>query len=639
MATMSSSRKKLLIFPELVSNQPAILYFVANTGAVNNIRLDVGIKGDLESNDFVLVRVHRSNRVKSSVQKRKFDNLKGLTIPCKRKRKSSKSATSAKKDTTIKSPAAIIEFSADVDATVGTHSAVDEHGTDAAVEHAAVDTVAAVDGRGIDVAAEDTTFDTPSEHVKSVSNGVMTDSLQSSRQTDNPSPKSSSTTANTHIGAQPSLLLSCTLPTTADLLYPEHAIRVVTSVLLELVNRHDRIGQFGNRTEREMVTSTTSSTKIRAFTKQLASLEYEAAVHAISKRNARHAANGIQIDSDENAYWEIILKGVKILDPATLPKESYKGPLGCFSAAEKVATENFMKRAGFGTSPENQRQCRCFWKALFDIRRAGVEMITCYRTAEFTQYCKTYPRRSDISLVDTIVSWEKVYGPQIDQLESRVFEYRKGDFSGRSRLMQKHVAGRLQVADSLWNDASNEWCSNGEKAAFKLATTVKATSSKSLASLFNDRANTHQHWNKAIFISFWPHGDKRLAVGPIIPVLPGDFLGIYSGIVRFSDIASNSHAIPGPEPKLWLDYSQNTGTLNQMQVSKHNADANVHLRWEAVNEQNETGSCESWRVLVIASKAIMPFEPLVRVTPGNEPYLLLQALGFAQRVLEAFIRV
>src|SRR5271163_4975849 len=119
-------------------------------------------------------------------------------------------------------------------------------------------------------------------------------------------------------------------------------------------------------------------------------------------------------------------------------------------------------------------------------------MITCYRTAEFNQYCKTYPRRSGISLVDTIVSWEKVYGPQIDQLEGRVFEHCEGDFSGKSRLIQKHVAERLQVAESSWNDASNEWYSGDEEAAFKLTTTVKATSSKSLASLLRTSRSVEQ---------------------------------------------------------------------------------------------------------------------------------------------------
>ena len=116
-------------------------------------------------------------------------------------------------------------------------------------------------------------------------------------------------------------------------------------------------------------------------------------------------------------------------------------------------------------------------------------------------------------------------------------------------------------------------------------------------------------------MSLLPNGDKRLDVCPTIPVFPGDFLGIYSRTVRFSENSSLSHDIPGPESKLWLDYSQVTGTFNQMQVSKPDNDANVHLRWEAVNEQDETGPCESWSVLVIASKAIMHFEPLVRAAP------------------------
>jgi hypothetical protein len=116
-------------------------------------------------------------------------------------------------------------------------------------------------------------------------------------------------------------------------------------------------------------------------------------------------------------------------------------------------------------------------------------------------------------------------------------------------------------------------------------------------------------------------------------LFPGDFLGIYSGTVRFSEKVSLSHAIPGPGPtaKLWLDYSQGTGALNQMQVSKPDDDGNVGLHWEAVNEQDETGPCESWRVLVITSKAIMSFEPLVRAAPRNEQYLLHQALGFTKR--------
>src|SRR5208282_4826007 len=163
---------------------------------------------------------------------------------------------------------------------------------------------------------------------------------------------------------------------------------------------------------------------------------------------------------------------------------------------------------------------------------------------------------------------------------------RKGDLSGRSRLKQKHVTERLDVAESSWNDASNEWYSSDEEAAFKLTTAINATSSKSLSSLFNDRANTEQCWNKAIFISLVPNGDKLLTLCPVIPVFPGDFLGVFSGKVRFTEQVKITQAISGPTTGLWLDYSQVSGTLNQMQVAKPGGDSNVRLEWEAVNEMD-----------------------------------------------------
>lgn len=180
------------------------------------------------------------------------------------------------------------------DTAVNTPDAVDEPGTNAAAEDTAVDPPAAVDEPGTNAATEDTAVGTPAGHIESVSSEVITDSLQLSSQstplrpgtpgsiTDNSSPESSSTTENAQIGVQPKPLLSCPLPTMAGLLNPEHTNRVATSMLLELVNRHDKIGQFGGRTEK--ATSTTNATKIRAFTKELASLEYIAAVHSIAKR-------------------------------------------------------------------------------------------------------------------------------------------------------------------------------------------------------------------------------------------------------------------------------------------------------------------------------------------------------------------
>jgi len=78
-------------------------------------------------------------------------------------------------------------------------------------------------------------------------------------------------------------------------------------------------------------------------------------------------------------------------------------------------------------------------------------------------------KNAEISLLDTVVLWEKVYGPQIEQLENRVIKLSEGDFMGRSCLNQLHVAERLEIQESSWNDAANEWFSSEEEAAFKLA--------------------------------------------------------------------------------------------------------------------------------------------------------------------------
>ncbi|KAG4438632.1 hypothetical protein IFR05_005876 [Cadophora sp. M221] len=264
-----------------------MLYFIANPITVNQIRLDARIKRDLKSEDLVFVRVRKSNRLKSSTQKRQFDNLEGLTSPCKRKRKSRSTNKPIKKPATIDessadmdmdvgtssganepatnataedaavvTPAAVNEHGTDAapeDALVDTPAAVNEHGTDAAPEDALVDTPAAVNGHGTDAAPEDAVVDTPAavnEHgtdaaaedalvdTPAAVNGHGTDAAAEdttvgtpSGQTDNSSAQSSSTTENTQIGAQPNPVLSCPLPTIADLLHPEHAIRIATSVL------------------------------------------------------------------------------------------------------------------------------------------------------------------------------------------------------------------------------------------------------------------------------------------------------------------------------------------------------------------------------------------------------------------------
>lgn len=329
-------------------------------------------------------------------------------------------------------------------------------------------------------------------------------------------------------------------------------------------------------------------------------------------------------------YWEIILKGAKLIDPATLP--TAKGPLDEFSMAEKKATENFMDEAGYGTGLENQRLYRNFWKSLSEMRTAKVDKVLFYRTKEFDRYCKRYSKNSEPSLLDTVLSWERLYGPHIEQLETRVIKLSEKDFSGRSYLGQPHVADRLQVQESLWNNAANEWFSGDEEAAFKLAGQLTVASTKTPWDLFDRQAITEGGKNKSLFISLLPKGDNFLSVCPIIPVQEGDFLGLFAGTIRFSENFNAAHGIHGPAENLWLDYSQTTGTLNQMQVLKPGEDANVCLQWELISDgDEEKPSSFLWRVSVRAIRAIMPFEEITRAAFQKEQYLLHRSSVYAKR--------
>lgn len=81
----------------------------------------------------------------------------------------------------------------------------------------------------------------------------------------------------------------------------------------------------------------------------------------------------------------------------------------------------------------------------------------------------------------------------------------------------------------------------------------------------------------------------------------GDFPGIFAGKIRFSEDLSATHGIRGPIDNLWLDYSQVTGTLNQMKVSEPNGPANVRLQWGVIYDDIRIESCTSWRVCVNAT--------------------------------------
>jgi hypothetical protein len=116
--------------------------------------------------------------------------------------------------------------------------------------------------------------------------------------------------------------------------------------------------------------------------------------------------------------------------------------------AEKAATKKFMEAAGYGIGAENQRQCRIFWKNLFQMREAGIDKVLYYRTKEFDSYCRGYPKTAKISLVDAVMPWETQYRPFIEQLETRVLRLGQGDLARLCDLETPHVIERLEVSKS-----------------------------------------------------------------------------------------------------------------------------------------------------------------------------------------------
>ncbi|EED14476.1 conserved hypothetical protein [Talaromyces stipitatus ATCC 10500] len=413
------------------------------------------------------------------------------------------------------------------------------------------------------------------------------------------------------------------LPT---LLNPVKAVDTMTSILWNCVKLNNTISKYGRQTQQ--IWSTTEVEKMRLYVDDIAQREYEEAVRIVRRDNALLAGKDMQGRYNETVYWDIISKGAKLIHPATLPTP--KEPLDEFTMAEKVATKVFMREAGFGTSVENQRRCRNLWKKLSEMRRAGISKILLYRTNEFDTYCKSFTQDAG-SLTDVVMSWERVYGPLLEQLENRMMKQGAEDFTGVSDLLHAHVAEIIDVGKSSWNNAFNKWRFKREASTFALACKPDVASDDPLWCVADQHIASESGRNKSIFIFLFRRNNRFLSVCPIVPVNQGDLLGVFAGELRFSNDFDNLYGIRGPSEKLWLDYSQVTGTLNQMKVSQHRNEANVQLHWEPVNEHRGKDSSVSWIISVRAIKAIMPFEEIVREAPQKEQYLLHRSEIFAKR--------
>ncbi|KAJ5418699.1 uncharacterized protein N7487_002249 [Penicillium crustosum] len=405
-----------------------------------------------------------------------------------------------------------------------------------------------------------------------------------------------------------------------------YEMKIMTTILMQCVKSTSDIAQYGQRDS--MALATTRLERMRDHIKDVSRYNYEQAIHAIRRDTALTTGRAIQTRYNETIFWPIILKCAALIDPATLPPA--KGPADGFTMAEKAATKKFMEDTGYSVGAENQRQYRIFWKNIFDMREAGVDKILFYRTKEFDSFCRGYSKTSETPLVDKILRWENEYRSHIEQLEMRITKLKTGDSKRLSYLSNLQVLERLKVPEPSWNNASNEWAVNAEEEIFRQRSS-KSISTDILGIPHDDESVYEGGSDKSAFITLLPKDDETLFVSSIVPICEGDFLGIFAGTIRLSEDFNVTHGISGPAENLWLDYSQVTGALNQMQVSEPGGNANVCLSWEAFHGDNATEPCISWRVSVKATKHIMPFDPIVRAAAQQEQYHLHSSPENAKR--------
>lgn len=362
--------------------------------------------------------------------------------------------------------------------------------------------------------------------------------------------------------------------------------------------------------------------EIQRQVKDVLELPYERALAEIRREHISFYSKKVQTRYMETIFWHFIEDAARRVnfEDCSVPR----GPIDGFTRQEKQAHRDFMEDAGYKTGASNTRRYRLLWKNLYAMREGGIDKILFYRTKEFNSFCETFHDNTIPSLLDIVKSWEERYGPQISLLEKRVASAAKNELSDDPFRDHPDIAERLKVERKSWNSHSNHWHSRQEAVRF-IADHGLLQANSSLQGVLRDiPTKRDRNRDMSMFVIMQPRGSVEITVCSVVTIKPGDFLGIFSGEIRYTNSVSETHGIPGPEKKLWLDYSRTTGALNLMRVSLPGQDANVHLRWESYRPDKNSQTI--WRVAVRAASEIKPFAEITRSACHELQYQLHQDL-------------
>jgi hypothetical protein len=309
------------------------------------------------------------------------------------------------------------------------------------------------------------------------------------------------------------------------------------------------------------------------------------------------------------------------------------------SQAETEALKEIVDAVSRGRSEENYRKHHRFWLLIRQIRvegtingmecaedrmlKEGLMHILLFRTGRFNRHFFNKTKGS----LPAVRKWNQVYHPYMKEVQMRVLAERADDFSGSTDLHQEVIRKALKVSPFDWVNGAGALNQEEQQlylSSFDCTSQPEEPSPQSTKDILRFGIDGQSERNKAVYICLIPYespcSGKRTLDGtpasrivvvpcPVAPILPGDFLGVMSGQLRYTpESIYSDKAITGPHPNLWLDFSKITGKLSCMRSTELGREANVTLTWKAYSDQHGL----NWRIEVVASKEIWPFEELVR---------------------------
>jgi hypothetical protein len=177
----------------------------------------------------------------------------------------------------------------------------------------------------------------------------------------------------------------------------------------------------------------------------------------------------------------------------------------------------------------------------------GLKHILLFRTKAFNR--RFFNKTKDS--LQTVRKWNQVYHPYMKEMQMRVLAERA--------LNQEEQQSYLS--------------------SFDCTLQPDELSSQSTRDVLRDGIDGKLEQNNAIYICLVPYEgplngkrkrDDEIPTSkivtspcPVVPILPGYFLGVMSGQLRYTpELRCSDKAIQGLDPKLWLDFSKVTGKLS-----------------------------------------------------------------------------